>query len=101
MIVYSTIKDSIENLKANLARECVMKDKAARRILGMKIFRDWRNRKFLIAQRSFVKRILSRFDTQDAELIGILFSIGKISSRKSPSIEAEKVDVPRVSFHIK
>ena len=33
------------------------------------------------------------FDMQDAEPVGTLFSIGKLSSRKSPSIEVEKIDV--------
>ena len=51
-----------------------MKDGAARSILKIKIFRDWNNRKFWIAQ--------INFDMQDAEPVGTLFSIGKLSSRK-------------------
>ena len=39
-----------------------------------------------------------RFDMQEAELVSTLFSIGKLSSRKSPSTKAEKIDVSRVSY---
>ena len=53
MLVSSTIRSGVENLKARLARECVMKDGAAWRILEMKIFRDWKNRKFFIVQNEF------------------------------------------------
>ena len=38
------------------------------------------------------------FDIQDAEPVGTLFSIGKLSLKKSPSIEAEKIDVSRISY---
>ena len=38
------------------------------------------------------------FNMQDTESIGTLFSIGKLSSRKSPSTETEKIDVSRVSY---
>ena len=67
-----------------------MKDEAARRILEIKIFRDCKNRKFWIAQISF--------DMQDVELVGTRFSISKLSSRKSPRIEAKKIDVSQVSY---
>ena len=49
LLFSSDIKSCVENLKAHLARECVTNDKPTRRILGMKIFRDWKNRKFWIA----------------------------------------------------
>ena len=65
MLISSAIISGVENLKARLARKCVIKDGAARRILEMKIFRNWKNRKFWIAQMSF--------DMQDAELVGTLF----------------------------
>ena len=38
------------------------------------------------------------FDMQDAETVSALFSIGKLSSRKSLSTEAEKIDVFRVPY---
>ena len=40
MLVSSVVKSHVENLKAHLAREYVMKDRVAMRILEMKIFRD-------------------------------------------------------------
>ena len=40
MLISSATKNGVKNLKARLARECIMKDGVARRILEVKIFRD-------------------------------------------------------------
>lgn len=42
-LVFGIIRNGIENLKARLVRECLMKNGAGREILEMKIFRDCKN----------------------------------------------------------
>ena len=63
MLVVGQDKESINELKAQLAREFEMKDlEAAGQILGMKILRDRSSKKIWLSQETYVKKILQRFN---------------------------------------
>jgi hypothetical protein len=74
MLVAGPNKDRISKLKAQLAREFEMKDLGpANKILGMQIHRDRVSRKIWLSQKSYVKKILQRFNMQDCKPISTLF----------------------------
>nr|GEV11871.1 retrovirus-related Pol polyprotein from transposon TNT 1-94 [Tanacetum cinerariifolium] len=59
-------KDRINKLKAQLAREFEMKDLGpTNKILGIHIHQDRVSRKIWLSQKSYVKKILQRFNMQD------------------------------------
>nr|GEW14819.1 Gag-Pol polyprotein [Tanacetum cinerariifolium] len=59
-------KYRINKLKAQLAREFEIKDlRPANKILGMQIHRDRVSRNIWLSQKSYVKKILQRFNMQD------------------------------------
>nr|GEX49786.1 retrovirus-related Pol polyprotein from transposon TNT 1-94 [Tanacetum cinerariifolium] len=66
MLVACPNKDRINKLKAHLTREFEMKDLGpANKILGMQIYRDRVSMKIWLSQKSYVKKILQRFNMQD------------------------------------
>nr|GEW08436.1 hypothetical protein [Tanacetum cinerariifolium] len=82
-------KDHINKLKAQLARKFEMKGLGpANKILGMQIHRDIVSRKIWLSKKSYVKKILQRFNMQDCKPISTPFPIDvKLSSKMSPSCE--------------
>ncbi|GKA51397.1 retrovirus-related pol polyprotein from transposon TNT 1-94 [Tanacetum coccineum] len=90
-------KDHINKLKAQLAREFEMKDLGpANKILGMQIHRDRVSRKIWLSQKSYVKKILQRFNMQDCKPISTPFPTDvKLSSKMSPSSEKERMECTR------
>ncbi|GJY89530.1 retrovirus-related pol polyprotein from transposon TNT 1-94 [Tanacetum coccineum] len=93
-------KDRINKLKAQLAREFEMKDLGpANKILGMQIHRDRVSRKIWLSQKSYVKKILQRFNMQDCKPISTPFPTDvKLSSKMSPSNEKERMEMSRVPY---
>nr|GEX07324.1 Gag-Pol polyprotein [Tanacetum cinerariifolium] len=93
-------KDRINKLKAQLAREFEMKDIGpANKILGMQIHRDRVSRKIWLSQKSYVKKILQRFNMQDCKPISITFPTDvKLSSKMSPTSEKERMEMSRVPY---
>ncbi|GJW01215.1 retrovirus-related pol polyprotein from transposon TNT 1-94 [Tanacetum coccineum] len=93
-------KDRINKLKAQLAREFEMKDLGpANKILGMQIHRDRVSRKIWLSQKSYVKKILQRFNMQDCKPISTPFPTDvKLSSKMSPSSEKERMEMSRVPY---
>ncbi|GJX47497.1 gag-pol polyprotein [Tanacetum coccineum] len=93
-------KDRISKLKAQLAREFEMKDLGpANKILGMQIHRDRVSRKIWLSQKSYVKKILQRFNMQDCKPISTSFPTNiKLSSKMSPSSEKERMEMSRVPY---
>jgi hypothetical protein len=66
-------------------------------ILGMKILRDRSVRKIWLSQKSYVERILQRFNMQNAKPVGTPFPNNeKISSEQSPSTEEERIEMSQV-----
>ncbi|GJV88834.1 retrovirus-related pol polyprotein from transposon TNT 1-94 [Tanacetum coccineum] len=93
-------KNRINKLKAQLAREFEMKDLGpANKILGMQIHRDRVSRKIWLSQKSYVKKILQRFNMQDCKPILTPFPTDvKLSSKMSPSSEKERMEMSRVPY---
>ncbi|GKA88247.1 retrovirus-related pol polyprotein from transposon TNT 1-94, partial [Tanacetum coccineum] len=100
MLVAGPNKDRISKLKAQLAREFEMKDLGpANKILGMQIHRDRVSRKIWLSQKSYVKKILQRFNMQDCKPISTPFATNiKLSSKMSPSSEKERMEMSRVPY---
>ncbi|GJR08587.1 retrovirus-related pol polyprotein from transposon TNT 1-94 [Tanacetum coccineum] len=100
MLVACPNKDRISKLKALLTREFEMKDLGpANKILGMQIHRDRVSRKIWLSQKSYVKKILQRFNMQDCKPISTPFPTNiKLSSKMSPSSEKERMEMSRVSY---
>ncbi|GJX23727.1 retrovirus-related pol polyprotein from transposon TNT 1-94 [Tanacetum coccineum] len=100
MLVAGPNKDSINKLKAQLAREFEMKELGpANKILGMQIHRDRVSRKIWLSQKSYVKKILQRFNMQDCKQISTPFPTDvKLSSKMSPSSEKERMEMSRVPY---
>ncbi|GKB68319.1 retrovirus-related pol polyprotein from transposon TNT 1-94 [Tanacetum coccineum] len=100
MLVAGPNKDHINKLKAQLAREFEMKDLGpTNKILGMQIHRDRVSRKIWLSQKSYVKKILQRFNMQDCKPISTPFPTNvKLSSKMSPSSEKERMKMSRVPY---
>ncbi|GJR04390.1 retrovirus-related pol polyprotein from transposon TNT 1-94 [Tanacetum coccineum] len=86
MLVAGPNKDRINKLKAQLDREFEMKDLGlANKIIEMQIHRDRVSRKYWLSQKSYVKKILQRFNMQDCKPISTPFPTNvKLSSKMSP-----------------
>ncbi|GJY89529.1 retrovirus-related pol polyprotein from transposon TNT 1-94 [Tanacetum coccineum] len=100
MLVAGPNKDHINKLKAQLAREFEMKGLGlANKILGMQIHRDRVSRKIWLSQKSYVKKILQRFNMQDCKPISTPFPINvKLSFKMSPRSEKERIKMSRVPY---
>ncbi|GJU15291.1 retrovirus-related pol polyprotein from transposon TNT 1-94 [Tanacetum coccineum] len=100
MLVGGPNKDRINKLKAQLAREFEMKYLGpTNKIIGMQIHRDRVGRKIWLSQKSYVKKILQRFNMQDCKPISTLFPTNiKLSSKMSPSSEKERMEISRVPY---
>lgn len=100
MLVAGPNKDRINKLKAQQVRAFKMKDLGlANKILGMKIHRDRVSRKIWLSQKSYLKKILQRFNMQDCKPISTPFSTNvKLSTKMSPSSEEERMEMSRVQY---
>ncbi|GJU85887.1 retrovirus-related pol polyprotein from transposon TNT 1-94 [Tanacetum coccineum] len=100
MLVARPNKYRINKLKAQLAMEFEMKDLGpANKIIGMQIHRDRVSRKIWLSQKSYVKKILQRFNMQYCKPISTLFPTDvKLSSKMSPSNEKERIEMSRVPY---
>ena len=69
LIVGSSIKE-INNLKKQLSKYFAMKDLGAiKQILGVRIIRDKTNGTLKLSQAKYVKKILNRFNMNEAKLV--------------------------------
>ncbi|GKE37029.1 retrovirus-related pol polyprotein from transposon TNT 1-94, partial [Tanacetum coccineum] len=100
MLVADPNKNRINKLKAQLAWEFEMKDLGpANKILGLQIHRDRISRKIWLSQKSYVKKILQRFNMQDCKTISTPFPTNvKLSSKMSTSSEKESMKMSRVPY---
>jgi hypothetical protein len=68
MLVARYNMQGVNVLKKKLTNSFVMKDLgAAKKILGMKITRDRKNRKLTLSQGEYTKKVLEKFRMQDAK----------------------------------
>ena len=71
MLVAGKNMQEIKVLKKQLSESFDMKDLgAARQILGMRITRDRKERKLNLSQEEYIKKVLDRFNMQDAKPVG-------------------------------
>ena len=69
LIVGSSIEE-INNLKKQLSKQFAMKDLGvAKQILGMRIIREKANGTLKLSQSEYVKKVLSRFNMNEAKLV--------------------------------
>jgi hypothetical protein len=102
ILVIGPNKDRVQELKAQLAREFDMKDLGpTNKILGMQIHRDRSKRKIWLSEKNYLKKILRRFNMQDCKPISTPLPVNfKLSSSMSPSNEAERMEMSRVTVRI-
>ena len=77
-----------------------MKDLGAtKQILGMKIIRDKANGTLKLSQSEYVKKVLSKFNINEAKLVSTpLGSHFKLSKKQSPKTEEEMDHMSKVSY---
>ena len=99
LIAGSSIKE-INNLKKQLSKQFAMKDLgAAKQILGMRIIKDKANGTLKLSQSKYVKKVLSRFNLNEAKLVSTpLGSHFKLSKEQSLKIEEEMDHMSKVPY---
>ncbi|RVW48051.1 Retrovirus-related Pol polyprotein from transposon TNT 1-94 [Vitis vinifera] len=88
------------NLKKQLSKQFAMKDLgAAKQILGMRIIRDKANGTLKLSQSEYVKKVLSRFNMNEAKPVSTpLGSHFKLSKEQSPKTEEERDHMSKVPY---
>ena len=72
---------------------------AAKQILGMRIIKDKVNGTLKLAQSKYMKKVLSRFNMNEAKPVSTsLGSHFKLSKEQSPKIEEEKDHISKVPY---
>ena len=70
MLVAGSNMDHSKGLKRQLAHAFAMKDLGvAKKILGMKISRDRKNRTLTLSQADYVEKVLQRFSMENAKVV--------------------------------
>ena len=70
MLIATKSMCEVDRLKALLHKEFDMKDLGtAKKILGMEIRRDRESRKLWISQKNYIRKVLVKFNMQDAKLV--------------------------------
>ncbi|CAL9016331.1 unnamed protein product [Prunus brigantina] len=100
MLIVGQNSDKISKLKKELSKSFAMKDLGpAKRILGMSISRDRKNRKLRLSQESYIEKVLKRFNMDKAKPVSTPFpSHFKLSSKQSPTCEKEKENMAMVPY---
>ena len=92
MLIAGSSIEEINNLKKQLSKQFEMKDLgAAKQILGIRIIRDKTNGTLKLLQLEYVKKVLSRFNMNEAKPVSTLLgSHFKLSKEQSLKTEEEK-----------
>nr|CAN77134.1 hypothetical protein VITISV_039954 [Vitis vinifera] len=100
MLIAGSDIEKINNLKKQLSKQFAMKDLgAAKQILGMRIIRDKANGTLKLSQSEYVKKVLSRFNMNEAKPVSTpLDSHFKLSKEQSPKTEEEKDHMSKVPY---
>ena len=100
MLIASHDKSLINQLKTQLSHEFEMKDLGpAKKILGMEIQRDRQVGKLFLSQKSYIEKILERFNLKDCKPVPTPFaSHFKLSSSQCPTNEEDKDYMSRVPY---
>ena len=66
MLIASKSRSAIDKLKKDLSFKFEMKDLGAvKKVLGMKIERDWKNGNVSLTQNGYLKKVLQKFNIND------------------------------------
>ncbi|CAL9021277.1 unnamed protein product [Prunus brigantina] len=100
MLIVGQNSDKTSKLKKELSKSFAMKDLGpAKRILGMSISRDRKNRKLRLSQESYIEKVLKRFNMDKAKPVSTPFpSHFKLSSKQSPTCEKEKENMAMMPY---
>ncbi|RVW80140.1 Retrovirus-related Pol polyprotein from transposon TNT 1-94 [Vitis vinifera] len=100
MLIAGSDIEKINNLKKQLSKQFAMKDLgAANQILGMRIIRDKANGTLKLSQSEYVKKVLSRFNMNEAKPVSTpLGSHFKLSKEQSPKTEEERDHMSKVPY---
>ncbi|RVW18807.1 Retrovirus-related Pol polyprotein from transposon TNT 1-94 [Vitis vinifera] len=100
MLIVGSDIEKINNLKKQLSKQFAMKDLgAAKQILGMRIIRDKANGTLKLSQSEYVKKVLSRFNMNEAKPVSTpLGSHFKLSKEQSPKTEEERDHMSKVPY---
>jgi hypothetical protein len=100
MLVAGSNMQDINMLKKKLANSFAMKDLgAAKKILGMRITRDRKNRKLTLSQGEYTEKVLERFRMQNAKPVSTpLASHFKLTKEMCPKTQEEIEYMSRVPY---
>ncbi|RVW94385.1 Retrovirus-related Pol polyprotein from transposon TNT 1-94 [Vitis vinifera] len=100
MLIAGSDIEKINNLKKQLSKQFAMKDLgAAKQILGMRIIRDKANGTLKLSQSAYVKKVLSRFNMNEAKPVSTpLGSHFKLSKEQSLKTEEERDHMSKVPY---
>ncbi|RVW39706.1 Retrovirus-related Pol polyprotein from transposon TNT 1-94 [Vitis vinifera] len=100
MLIVGSDIEKINNLKKQLSKQFEMKDLgAAKQILGMRIIRDKANGTLKLSQSEYVKKVLNRFNMNEAKPVSTpLGSHFKLSKEQSPKTEEEMDHMSKVPY---
>ena len=100
MLIIGSSIEKINNLKKQLSKQFTMKDLgAAKQILGMRIIRDKVNGTLKLSQSEYVKKVLSRFNMNEAKPVSTPLGIHfKLSKEQSPKAEVERDHMSKVPY---
>ncbi|KAL5733208.1 hypothetical protein ACOSQ2_032900 [Xanthoceras sorbifolium] len=100
MLVAGSDMQEIMNLKRELSKQFAMKDLgAAKQILGMMTKRETKSGTLLLSQADYIKKVLSRFNMQDAKPVSTPLGVHfRLSKEQSPKTEEERTHMAKVSY---
>ena len=100
MIIARSSIEEINNLKKQLSKQFAMKDLGVvKQILDMRISRDKANGTLKLSQAEYVKKILSRFNTNEAKIVSTpTGSHFKINKQQSPKTKQERDHMSKVPY---
>ena len=92
ILIIRSSTEEINNLKKQLSKKFAMKDLGAtKQILGIRIIRDKANGTLKLSQAEYVKKILSKFNMNEAKPISTsLGSHFRLSKEQSPKTKEER-----------
>ena len=100
MLIAGANIDEINNLKKQMSEHFAMKDLgAAKQILGIRIVRDRVRGTLRLSQAEYVKKVLNRFNMDNAKSVGTpLGSHFRLSKDQAPKSEEEQDHMSKISY---
>ena len=98
MLVAGSNMDHIKGLKEQLAHAFSMKDLGSeKQILGMKIYKDRKNRKLTLSQADYIEKVLQHLSMENAKVVSMpLPSHLKLPKEMCPKTQEEEDNMSKV-----